>query len=80
MATVRHEVWQYSYRYGAWSKEKSTKALDRILLRRDEFRRWTWVWEPRLGGIEIPQSKTVRLSFELPSRFDPTIHRGWFPN
>jgi hypothetical protein len=78
VATVRHEVWQYTYRYGGWAKDRRAKILDRILLGNREFQRWTWVWEPRLGGIEVGK-KTVQVSYELPGRFDPKTARGWLP-
>jgi len=77
VATVRHEVWQYTYRYGGWSKERLTKILDRILLPRSEFQRWTWAWEPRLGGIEVG-TKTVNLVYHMPATLEKTV-RGWFP-
>jgi hypothetical protein len=77
-ATMRHEVWQYTYNYGGWVKEKSTKVLDRILMARDELRRWTWVWEPKLGGIEMTD-KPLAVSYELPARFDPKTARGLLP-
>jgi hypothetical protein len=79
VATVRHEVWQYDYKRGVWSKMKRTKILSRILLARSEFRQWTWVWEPTLGGIEV-KTTPVKISYELPSKFDPQTARGWFPN
>lgn len=79
VATVRHEVWQYTHRFGGWSKERATKVLDRILLPREEFRKWTWVWEPRLGGIEIGPGEKVSIDYQLPSRFDPKKDRGWLP-
>jgi hypothetical protein len=78
VATVRHEVWQYTNRYGGWVKDRKTKVLDRILLARSEFRRWTWAWEPALGGIEVGR-KPVKVSYELPAQFDPATARGWFP-
>jgi hypothetical protein len=77
VATVRHEVWQYTNHTGAWVKDRKTKILDRLLLARSEFRRWTWVWEPRLGGIEVGKAP-VKVSFEVPARFDPQTARGWF--
>jgi hypothetical protein len=77
IATVRHEVWQYTYRYGGWSKDRRTKVLDRILLPKSELQRWTWVWEPRLGGIEVKKG-LVKVSFEVPRRFDRGKARGWF--
>jgi hypothetical protein len=78
-ATVRHEVWQYTNRYGGWVKDRKTEVLDRILMIRSELRRWTWVWEPRLGGFEVA-GKVATVSYRLPDRFDPTTDRGWFPH
>jgi hypothetical protein len=66
-ATIRHELWQYSWKYGAWRKERRTRVLDRILLHRDELRKWTWLWEPKLGGIEV-SSQPATIRYELPSR------------
>jgi hypothetical protein len=77
VATIRHEIWQYTNRYGGWSKDKTTKVLDRILLARKELQRWTWVWEPKLGGIEVKE-KPLKLSYQLPRRFDARSTRGWF--
>jgi hypothetical protein len=79
VATVRHEIWQYTSNYGGWVKDRRTELLDRILLARSEFQRWAWVWEPRLGGIEVG-TKAVSLSYELPERFDRRSAKGWFPN
>ena len=79
VATVRHEVWQYTNHYGGWVKDRRTEVLDRILMARSEFRRWTWVWEPRLGGIEVA-GEPVTISYQLPDRFDPSTGRGWFPD
>jgi hypothetical protein len=78
-ATVRHEIWQYTKRSGGWVKDRRTEVLDRLLMARREFRRWTWVWEPRLGGIAVGK-KPVTLLYSLPQRFDPQTARGWFPN
>jgi hypothetical protein len=79
VATVRHEVWQYTRRYGGWSKERATRLLGRILLPRDELRKWTWVWEARLGGIEVKGDRAVHLAYRLPDRFEAKSCRGWFP-
>ncbi len=76
VATVRHEVWQYTSRYGGWTKDRRTKILDRLLLAKSEFNRWTWVWEPRLGGIEVSRG-VVKVVYEVPGRFNPKTARGW---
>jgi hypothetical protein len=78
-AVVRHEVWQYTNNYGGWVKERKTRILDRLLLPKAEFGRWTWVWEPRLGGIAV-DDKAVRVSYEVPDRFEADSARGWIPN
>jgi len=45
---------------------------------KSEFQRWTWVWEPALGGIEVGD-KHVEVSYEVPRRFDRDKARGWIP-
>jgi hypothetical protein len=77
-ATVRHEFWQYTNNYGGWVKDKRTVVLDRILLAKNELRRWTWIWEPRLGGIYVGNG-TTSLSYEPPEQFDQETAKGWFP-
>jgi hypothetical protein len=64
-ATIRHEIWQYSWKYGGWQKEKRTKVLDRAILHRDELRKWTWLWDPKLGGIDVPD-KPLTIEYDLP--------------
>jgi len=78
VATVRHEVWQYTNRYGGWVKDRKTKILDRILLPNKEFQRWTWIWEPKLGGIEVSKAP-VEVTYTFPQNFDPQKDRGWLP-
>jgi hypothetical protein len=63
-ATIRHEIWQYSWNYGGWQKEKRTKVLDRIILHRDELHKWTWLWDPKLGGVEVGV-KPISIKYEL---------------
>lgn len=64
-ATIRHEIWQYTWAYGGWKKERRTRVIDRCILHRDELRRWTWLWDPRLGGIEIEDSP-VSIEYRFP--------------
>jgi hypothetical protein len=66
-ATLRHEIWQYTWNYGTWSKEKRTRVVDRILLSRDELGQWTWLWDAKLGGLEVKDSP-VTLSYTMPKR------------
>ncbi|MGA2796573.1 MAG: hypothetical protein ABSE63_03230 [Thermoguttaceae bacterium] len=64
-ATIRHEIWQYSWNYGAWQKEKRTKVMDRVLMPRDQLRKWTWLWDAKLGGIEV-KDRAMDVKYELP--------------
>jgi hypothetical protein len=77
-ATVTHEVWQYTNRYGTWSKERKPKILNRLLLADKEFQYWTRVWEPAFGGIAV-KTGSVRVSYTLPTKFDAETMRGWLP-
>jgi len=77
-ATMRHEIWQYTWNYGGWVKEKRTRVLDRTMLHRDELRQWTWLWEPRLGGIEVKSSPLV-VRYELPKLSGPDKPKGLYP-
>ena len=64
-ATIRHELWQFSRRYGVWEKEKRTKVLDRLLLPRNELRKWTWLGTRSLGGVEINDADAT-IEYALP--------------
>jgi len=76
--TIRHEIWQYTWNYGGWQKEKRTKVLDRILLQVSELRRWTWLWDAKLGGIEV-KSQPVTVKYELPERSAVQRPKGLYP-
>ena len=78
-ATMRHEIWQYTWNYGGWQKEKRTKVLDRVLLHRDELRKWTWLWDPKLGGIEMTD-KPVEVKCEIPKTPKDARLKGLFPS
>jgi hypothetical protein len=77
-ATIRHEIWQYSWNYGAWQKEKRTKVMDRVMLSRDELRKWTWLWDPKLGGIEIGRSPST-VAYEVPKPDSEQKLKGLYP-
>jgi len=76
-ATIRHEVWQYSYQYGGWTKEKRTRVFDRVMVHRDELRKWTWLWDPKLGGIEIKNSP-LKIKYTLPTLSEKKL-QGLYP-
>ncbi len=76
--TIRHEIWQYDWNYGGWQKNKRTKVLDRALLQVSELRRWTWLWDPQLGGIEVKDSP-VEIKYELRRRAAGQKLKGLYP-
>ncbi|MBN1588801.1 MAG: hypothetical protein JW888_04735 [Pirellulales bacterium] len=67
--TLRFEIWQYTWNYGAWVKEKRTRVMHRLLLQVDQLRRWTWVWEPSLGAIDVNE-KPVTVRYRMPKPND----------
>jgi hypothetical protein len=78
VATLRHEVWQFTSRYGGWAKERRTKVLDRILMARRELAYWTWVWTPDLGGIHVA-AEPITVDYTVPQQFDARQVRGLLP-
>ncbi len=65
-ATMRFEIWQYSWQYGGWAKERRTRVMHRVIVHRDELRKWTWLWDAKLGGIEVKSSPRL-IRYELPA-------------
>jgi hypothetical protein len=76
-ATMRFEVWQYTWRYGGWVKERRTKVLHRVILPRGDLRQWTWVWDSRLGGIEVKDSP-VTVEYKPPKLSERKL-KGLYP-
>jgi hypothetical protein len=76
--TIRHEVWQYTWQYGGWEKEKRTKVLDRVLLQVGDLRQWTWLWDPKLGGIEVKDAPAT-VNYRLPGKADSKRLKGLYP-
>lgn len=67
-ATMRFEIWQYTYQYGGWAKERRTRVMHRVILHRDELRKWTWLWDPKLGAIEVGETpQTIRYTMPDPA-------------
>jgi hypothetical protein len=77
-ATIRHEIWQYSWNYGGWQKEKRTKVIDRLLLHRDELRQWTWLWDPKLGGIVVGK-RPITIEYDLSRALRERTLKGLYP-
>jgi hypothetical protein len=77
-ATMRHEIWQYSWNYGGWEKERHTKVLDREILHRNELRKWTWLWDPKLGGIDVG-AKPITIKYDLPASLGEGKLKGLYP-
>lgn len=71
-ATMRFEIWQYDYQYGGWTKNRRTRVMHRVLLPRDQLRRWTWLWEPKLGAVKV-KSGDVVIDYAVPERTDKTL-------
>jgi len=66
MGTLRFEISQYTWNYGAWVKERRTRVLHRLLIPVAEVRRWTWVWEPKLGAVSLG-TESLTLEYRLPT-------------
>jgi hypothetical protein len=77
-ATLRFEIWQYSWNYGGWAKERRTKVMHRVILHRDELRKWTWLWDPKLGAIEVKQSP-LTIEYEIPAASTEKKLKGLYP-
>ena len=76
-ATMRFEIWQYAWKYGGWVKDRRTKVLHRVILPRGELRRWTWVWDPQLGGIEV-KNNPVTVDYQAPKLSERKL-KGLYP-
>lgn len=71
-ATMRFEVWQYDWQYGGWVKNRRTRVLHRVIMHRDDLRKWTWLWDAKLGGIEVKDSP-ITIEYQLPKPTDTEI-------
>ncbi len=77
-STMRFEIWQYDWQYGGWAKNKRTKVLHRLIMPRDQLRQWHWLWEPKLGGIEVGNAP-VTIDYEVPKPSESKL-KGLYPN
>ena len=76
--TIRHEIWQYTWNYGGWQKEKRTKVLDRVLMQVSDLRQWTWLWDPKLGAIEV-KDLPITIKYTMPGRDSAEKLKGLYP-
>jgi|GEM_PF-600740 len=72
VGTLRFEIWQYTWRYGGWQKQRRTKVLHRILDQVGILRQWTWVWEPSFGGIKVGKLLKT-LDIKIPNEDRQTV-------
>jgi hypothetical protein len=47
-------------------------------MNRDDLRRWTWLWDPKLGGIEVGAGP-VNIKYPLPKPLDQPKLKGLYP-
>jgi hypothetical protein len=76
--TLRYEIWQYDGNFAGWQKNKRTRVLHRIGTQVSEIRQWTWVWEPKLGFIDV-KDQPVDVEYTVPSKPDPAKLKGLYP-
>jgi len=77
MAIWRVEIFDFRKYYGGWTKEKYHVIVrERVPIRR--FRTYRWVFEKRLGGIQVgADSVTTVPEYEIPDKLDAA--RGRVP-
>lgn len=78
-ATIRFEIWQFDDKAGTYVKSRKTHVLHRLILTRDEIRKWAWLWDPALGNIEIPKSGSKTLEYTIPNVADAPNLEGLRP-
>ena len=77
-ATIRHEIWQYSWQYGGWTKESRTRVLDRV---HSASRRTPQV-DLALGpkaGRDRDQEAPVSIEYALPQDSANRKLKGLYP-
>ena len=77
-ATMRFEIWQYTWQYGGWAKDRRTRVMHRVILHRDELRKWTWLWDPKLGAVEVKKAP-LAIEYEMPGTSAEKKLKGLYP-
>ena len=69
----RTELWYFRFRYGGWEKVPNVaQVLESRRLPVSAFKQINLVYEPKLGGIEIPKDGEPRaINYRLPKKLDP---------
>jgi hypothetical protein len=69
VATVRYELWQFTNRFGSWSRERKSKILHRVLEPKERLTKRRWLWTSALGGIRITgEAPDQKLTYRIPER------------
>ena len=76
--TLRYEIWQFDGNFTGWARNKHTQVLHRIGTQVSEIRQWTWLWEPKLGFIDV-KDQPVEIQYTVPSKPDPAKLKGLYP-
>ena len=71
VATVRYELWQFTNRFGSWSRDRKSKILHRVLEAKDKFKQRRWLWTSDLGGQRITHdAPRQKLTWRIPERLN----------
>jgi len=77
-ATMRFEIWQYTWQYGGWAKDRRTRVMHRVILHRDQLRKWTWLWDPKLGAVEVKKAP-LSMEYEMSRTSAEKKLKGLYP-
>ncbi|MBS0266866.1 MAG: hypothetical protein JSS02_33375 [Planctomycetes bacterium] len=70
VASVRYELWQFTNRFGTWSRDRKSKILHRVLEAKAQLHKRRWLWTNTLGGIRLTADRLVqRVTFQIPERW-----------
>jgi hypothetical protein len=74
--TWRVEIWRYEKKFGAWHQDDRRQVLRRFKTPVEEFDKWTWVFEPALGGIDLKKGEARRdVVYAVPEKLDASLGR-----